>query len=82
MDRLDEHGEIFNDPRWALALIRATVLEAAHPQIGAALVDHSSFVTHPWRRLRNTFTSTQRMFGPTTRSDAGSRRGSTACTGG
>ncbi|MGW1135734.1 oxygenase MpaB family protein, partial [Streptomyces griseoluteus] len=64
MDRLDEHGEIFNDPRWAVALIRATVLEAAHPQIGAALVDHSSFVTHPWRRPRNTFTSTQRMFGP------------------
>ncbi|MFI8346496.1 oxygenase MpaB family protein [Streptomyces sp. NPDC085596] len=64
MSRLDEHGELFNDPRWALALIRATVLEAAHPQIGAALVDHSSFVTHPWRRLRNTFLSTQRMFGP------------------
>ncbi|MYS18604.1 DUF2236 domain-containing protein [Streptomyces sp. SID4982] len=64
MSRLDEHGELFNDPRWGLALIRATVLEAAHPQIGAALADHSSFVTHPWRRLRNTFLSTQRMFGP------------------
>ncbi|WUH92546.1 oxygenase MpaB family protein [Streptomyces sp. NBC_00433] len=54
----------FNDPRWALAMVRATVLEAAHPQIGAALIDNSSFVTHPWRRLRNTLVSLQRMFGP------------------
>ncbi|MFI9423076.1 oxygenase MpaB family protein [Streptomyces achromogenes] len=53
----------FNDPRWALAIIRATVLEAAHPQIGAALADNSTFVTHPWRRLRNTVTSLQRMSG-------------------
>ncbi|OII60210.1 calcium-binding protein [Streptomyces sp. CC53] len=52
----------FDDPRWALALVRATVLEAAHPQIGAALVDNSTFVTHPWRRLRNTFLSMRRMF--------------------
>ncbi len=54
----------FNDPRWAIALIRATVLEAAHPQVGAALIDNSSFVAHPWRRLRNTLMSLQRMFGP------------------
>ncbi|QGV77326.1 oxygenase MpaB family protein [Streptomyces ficellus] len=53
----------FDDPRWALAMIRATVLEAAHPQIGAALVDNSTFVAHPWRRLRNTFLSMRRMFG-------------------
>ncbi|MDX3854143.1 oxygenase MpaB family protein [Streptomyces sp. AK02-01A] len=53
----------FNDPRWALAMVRATVLEAAHPQIGAALIDNSTFVAHPWRRLRNTFLSMQRMFG-------------------
>ncbi|MEW2635138.1 oxygenase MpaB family protein [Streptomyces sp. NPDC048389] len=53
----------FDDPRWALALIRATVLEAAHPQIGAALIDNSTFVTHPWRRLRNTFLSMRRMVG-------------------
>ncbi|WP_333770261.1 oxygenase MpaB family protein [Streptomyces sp. IBSBF 2435] len=53
----------FNDPRWALAVVRATVLEAAHPQIGAALIDNSTFVTHPWRRLRNTLVSLQRMFG-------------------
>ncbi|WP_256102616.1 oxygenase MpaB family protein [Streptomyces sp. Ncost-T10-10d] len=53
----------FNDPRWALAMIRATVLEAAHPQIGAALMDNSTFVAHPWRRLRNTLVSLQRMFG-------------------
>ncbi|MEV7284981.1 oxygenase MpaB family protein [Streptomyces sp. NPDC093252] len=52
-----------NDPRWALAVLRATVLEAAHPQIGAALVDNSTFVAHPWRRLRNTFMSVQRLFG-------------------
>ncbi|MGI5358197.1 oxygenase MpaB family protein [Streptomyces sp. CA-252508] len=57
------HG-FFDDPRWALGIIRATVLEAAHPQIGAALVDNSTFVAHPWRRLRNTFLSMRRMFGP------------------
>lgn len=53
----------FNDPRWALAVVRATVLEAAHPQIGAALTDNSAFVAHPWRRLSNTLLSLQRMFG-------------------
>ncbi|MFG1805117.1 oxygenase MpaB family protein [Streptomyces sp. NPDC049040] len=53
----------FNDPRWALAMVRATVLEAAHPQVGAALIDNSAFVAHPWRRLRNTLVSLQRMFG-------------------
>ncbi|MFF4951448.1 oxygenase MpaB family protein [Streptomyces chattanoogensis] len=52
-----------HDPRWALAIVRATVLEAAHPQIGAALIDNSTFVAHPWRRLRNTFLSLQRMMG-------------------
>ncbi|MFG3547575.1 oxygenase MpaB family protein [Streptomyces sp. NPDC047725] len=52
----------FDDPRWALAIIRATVLEAAHPQIGAALADNSTFVARPWRRLRNTFLSMRRMF--------------------
>ncbi|MEV6807620.1 oxygenase MpaB family protein [Streptomyces sp. NPDC051132] len=56
------HG-FFNDPRWAPAMVRATVLEAAHPQIGAALIDNSTFVAHPWRRLRNTVVSLQRMFG-------------------
>ncbi|MFD7699161.1 oxygenase MpaB family protein [Streptomyces caelestis] len=54
---------LFNDPRWALAMIRATVLEAAHPQIGAALIENSTFVVHPWRRLGNTFMSLRRMFG-------------------
>lgn len=54
---------LFNDPRWALAMIRATVLEAAHPQIGAALIENSTFVVHPWRRLSNTFMSLRRMFG-------------------
>ncbi len=55
--------EFFDDPRWALAIVRATVLEAAHPQIGAALIDNSIFVAHPWRRLRNTLRSLRRMFG-------------------
>ncbi|MEU6591835.1 oxygenase MpaB family protein [Streptomyces sp. NPDC046881] len=59
-----QFNEFFNDPRWAPAVIRATVLEAAHPQVGAALLDSSTFVTHPWRRLRNTVVSLQRMFGP------------------
>ncbi|KUL70648.1 MULTISPECIES: oxygenase MpaB family protein [unclassified Streptomyces] len=54
--------DFFDDPRWAPAMIRATVLEAAHPQIGAALADNSTFVAHPWRRLRNTFLSMRRMF--------------------
>ncbi|MFF4488749.1 oxygenase MpaB family protein [Streptomyces sp. NPDC001544] len=58
-----QFGELFNDPRWALAMIRATVLEAAHPQVGAALLDSSTFVAHPWRRLRNTLLSMRRMFG-------------------
>ncbi|MCQ6551667.1 oxygenase MpaB family protein [Streptomyces sp. C10-9-1] len=59
----DSHfGAFFDDPRWALALIRATVLEAAHPQVGAALVANSTFVAHPWRRLRNTLLSLRRMF--------------------
>ncbi|MFF3312343.1 oxygenase MpaB family protein [Streptomyces sp. NPDC002952] len=58
-----QFSAFFDDPRWALAMIRATVLEAAHPQIGAALADNSTFVAHPWRRLRNTFLSMRRMFG-------------------
>jgi uncharacterized protein (DUF2236 family) len=58
-----QFSAFFNDPRWALAMVRATVLEAAHPQIGAALIDNSTFVAHPWRRLRNTFLSMRRMFG-------------------
>ncbi|EDY45129.2 oxygenase MpaB family protein [Streptomyces sp. SPB074] len=55
------YRRLFDDRRWAPALVRATVLEAAHPQVGAALAAHSTFVTHPWRRLRNTFTSMRRM---------------------
>ncbi|WP_043734576.1 oxygenase MpaB family protein [Streptomyces zinciresistens] len=58
-----EFDGFFNDPRWALAMVRATVLEAAHPQIGGALIANSTFVAHPWRRLRNTMVSLQRMFG-------------------
>ncbi|MEV4108201.1 EF-hand domain-containing protein [Nonomuraea sp. NPDC049695] len=55
---------LVNDPRWGLAVTRATVLEAAHPQIGTALIENSTFVTHPWRRLRNTLASTQRILDP------------------
>ncbi|MEU4541103.1 EF-hand domain-containing protein [Streptosporangium sp. NPDC023825] len=55
---------LVNEARWGLAVTRATVLEAAHPQIGAALISNSTFVTHPWRRLRNTVVSTQRLLDP------------------
>ncbi|MER6943981.1 oxygenase MpaB family protein [Nonomuraea sp. NPDC000554] len=55
---------LVNEARWGLAVTRATVLEAAHPQIGAALIGNSTFVTHPWRRLRNTLVSTQRILDP------------------
>ncbi|MER5478742.1 oxygenase MpaB family protein [Streptomyces sp. NPDC002734] len=58
----EQFRAFFDDPRWALAVIRATVLEAAHPQVGAALAENSTFVAHPWRRLRNTFLSMRRMF--------------------
>ncbi|MFJ4717404.1 oxygenase MpaB family protein [Streptomyces sp. NPDC088785] len=62
LDPESHSSGFFDDPRWALAVIRATVLEAAHPQIGAALIDNSTFVAHPWRRLRNTVVSMRRMF--------------------
>ncbi|MEV1170688.1 oxygenase MpaB family protein [Nonomuraea sp. NPDC049784] len=55
---------LVNDARWGLAVTRATVLEAAHPQIGTALIENSTFVTHPWRRLRNTLASMQRILDP------------------
>lgn len=55
---------LFDDPCWAVAMIRATVMEAAHPQIGAALADSSTFVTHPWRRLNNTLRSFRILAGP------------------
>ncbi|MFJ4923161.1 oxygenase MpaB family protein [Streptomyces sp. NPDC088725] len=61
--RDSQFHRFFNDPRWALAMVRATVLEAAHPQVGAALIDNSTFVAHPWRRLNNTLVSLRRMFG-------------------
>ncbi|GLY84420.1 oxygenase MpaB family protein [Actinoallomurus iriomotensis] len=53
-----------HEARWGLAVARATVLEAAHPQIGAALIANSTFVAHPWRRLRNTVLSAQRLVDP------------------
>ncbi len=56
-------GPICREARWGLAVVRAVVLEAAHPEIGAALMTTSTFVNHPWRRVRNTVTSTQRLAG-------------------
>lgn len=53
--------QLSHQTRWGLAVTRATVLEAAHPQIGAALITNSTFVAHPWRRLRNTVLSSQRL---------------------
>ncbi|MER7499791.1 EF-hand domain-containing protein [Nonomuraea pusilla] len=50
-----------NEARWGLAASRASVLEAAYPPIGGALTGNSTFVARPWRRLRNTITSTQRL---------------------
>jgi uncharacterized protein (DUF2236 family) len=47
---------------WGLAVVRAVVLQAAHPQVAAALGDQSTFLTHPWRRLHNTMASLQRQF--------------------
>lgn len=71
----------FDDPRWALAIIRATVLEAAHPQVGAALADNSTFVAHPWRRLRATPSSACGACStPTQRYANGRPPGSTGCT--
>jgi uncharacterized protein (DUF2236 family) len=49
-----------NQLRVLLALSRAGILEAAHPQIGAALISSSTFVAHPWRRLYNTLGALRR----------------------
>jgi len=55
---------LVNEARWGLAVTRATLLEAAYPQIGAALMENSTFLTHPWRRLRNTTMSSRRVLDP------------------
>lgn len=54
--------ELAGELGWGLAMVRAIVLQAAHPQIAAALMADSSFLTHPWRRLHNTMVSMQRQF--------------------
>ncbi|GGO07149.1 oxygenase MpaB family protein [Microbispora bryophytorum] len=59
--------QLTRQTRWGLVATRAIVLEAAHPQIGAALITNSTFVAHPWRRLRNTVLSAQRMVDPDAR---------------
>lgn len=56
-------GRLTHEARWGLAVVRAAVLEAAHPEIGAALMTTSTFEHHPWRRVRNTVTSAQRLVG-------------------
>ncbi|MFG1694226.1 oxygenase MpaB family protein [Nonomuraea sp. NPDC049309] len=53
-----------HEARWGLAVLRAALLEAAHPRIGAALMENSTFLTHPWRRLRNTAVSARRLLDP------------------
>lgn len=53
--------ELSGELGWALAVVRAAVLQAALPQIAAALTDQSTFVTHPWRRLHNTMASVRRQ---------------------
>jgi uncharacterized protein (DUF2236 family) len=54
--------ELSGELGWGLAMVRAVVLQAAHPQIAAALMADSTFLTHPWRRLHNTMVSLQRQF--------------------
>ena len=54
--------ELSGELGWGLAMVRAVVLQAAHPQIAAALMEDSTFLTHPWRRLHNTMVSMQRQF--------------------
>ncbi|GLZ78528.1 hypothetical protein Afil01_33350 [Actinorhabdospora filicis] len=43
--------------RFLLAMPRAIFLQAAHPQIGAAVMEYSSFRPHLWRRFQNTLLS-------------------------
>ncbi len=55
----------FDDPRWALAIVRATVLEAAPPAGRCRPGRQLHLRRPPWRRLRNTFLSMRRMSAPT-----------------
>src|SRR6201986_3875419 len=41
----------FGDARGALLIVRAGVLQAMHPAINAALLQHSDFLENPWNRL-------------------------------
>ncbi|MET9550234.1 EF-hand domain-containing protein [Streptomyces sp. NPDC006627] len=49
--------------QWRMALImpRLLVLQAAHPVVGAGLAKHSTYRTHPWRRVDHTLISLQRF---------------------
>ncbi|MER6216581.1 oxygenase MpaB family protein [Streptomyces sp. NPDC001674] len=49
--------------QWRMALVmpRLLVLQAAHPVVGAGLAKHSTYRTHPWRRVDHTLISLQRF---------------------
>ncbi|WTW92972.1 oxygenase MpaB family protein [Streptomycetaceae bacterium NBC_01309] len=49
--------------QWRLMLVigRALVLETAHPMVGAAVSDYSTYRKHPWRRTEQTVVSLQRQ---------------------
>lgn len=57
-------GRLCHEARWGMAAVRAVLLEAAHPEIGAALMTTSTFAHQPWRRVRNTVTSAHRLTDP------------------
>ncbi|MFG2135192.1 oxygenase MpaB family protein [Streptomyces sp. NPDC048751] len=49
--------------QWRMTLVmpRLLVLQAAHPMVGAGLAKHSTYRTHPWRRVDHTLISLQRF---------------------
>ncbi|MFH9015322.1 oxygenase MpaB family protein [Streptomyces sp. NPDC017943] len=49
--------------QWRMTLVmpRLLVLQAAHPVVGAGLAKHSTYRTHPWRRVDHTLISLQRF---------------------
>ncbi|MGY0231507.1 oxygenase MpaB family protein [Longispora urticae] len=51
----------FGQWRFLPVLIRTTLLQSAHPQIGAGVTDYSTFRPHLWRRFNNTTSSLLRL---------------------
>lgn len=49
------------EPVTALLLQRALVMEVAHPKVAAAVADHSSFRSQPWRRALATANAAVRI---------------------